>query len=115
CAYLFRQRVVFGQRGAKLGHRRVRVDAGLLDALGPVLDQWLGGFLPLIRLLRRQLEDFMAWLGPDLVDTGILELAPGLADAAGGFGVAVVVDRLLLAVGHLVVLVLVHNESERRH
>src|ERR1019366_9623543 len=49
-----------------------------------------------------------------LVDTGVFELAPWFAHAAGGLGITVVVDRLFLPVGHLVVFVLVHHEGKRR-
>ncbi len=56
----------------------------------------------------------MAGLRLDLLDPGVLHLAPELADLAGGLGVAVVVDRLLLLVGHLVVLVLIDHEGEGR-
>src|SRR5882724_12360391 len=34
---LLRERVVFGERGAQFGHRRVRIGAVLLDALAPGL------------------------------------------------------------------------------
>src|SRR5882672_12149590 len=43
---LLRQGVVFGERGTKFGHRRVRVGSSLLDGLGPGLDQGLGRLLP---------------------------------------------------------------------
>src|SRR4051794_13206928 len=50
---LLRQRVVFGERRTKLGHRRVRIAAGFLDIVGPGLDQRLGRLLPRCGLLRR--------------------------------------------------------------
>jgi hypothetical protein len=56
----------------------------------------------------------VAGLRLDLIDPGVLHLAPEFADLAGGLGVAVVVDRLLLLVGHLVVLVLIDHEGEGR-
>ena len=59
-------------------------------------------------------DDFLARLGPDLVDARVLELAPRRADPARSFGVAIVVDRLLLAIRHLVVFVLVHDQHEGR-
>src|SRR6188472_1780579 len=34
-ALLLRQRVVLGQLGAKLGHRRIRIAAGFLDVVRP--------------------------------------------------------------------------------
>src|SRR5947199_3284546 len=110
---LLRQRVILGQRSPEFCHRGVRIDAGLLNPIAPALDQRFGRLLPQRGLLRCQLVDLMAFLGLDLVDAGILELAPGFADAAGGLGVAIVVDRLFLTVRHLVVLVLVHHEGER--
>src|ERR1019366_4692809 len=102
-ATLFRQRVVFGEVGAQLFHGRVGIDAGLLDGIGPGLDQRFRRLLPLRGLRRGELVDFMTGLGLDLADAGVLELAPRLADTAGRFGGAVVVDRLLLAVGHLII------------
>src|ERR1700712_3101813 len=68
---------------------------------------------PLRGLLRCQLVDLVTFPGLHLVDTGVLELAPGLADAAGGFGAAVVVDRLLLPVGHLIDIVSRHERRLR--
>src|SRR4051812_12414719 len=62
CRSLLRQRVIFGERRAKLGHRRVRIGAGFPDIVGPGLDQRLGRLLPLRGLLRRQLVDFVALL-----------------------------------------------------
>src|SRR3954447_7491377 len=43
---LLRQRVVFRECGAKLGHRRVRIGPGLLHVIRPALDQRLGRLLP---------------------------------------------------------------------
>src|SRR5450432_4673728 len=48
---LLRQGVVFGERGLQLRHGGVRIDAGLLDAIGPGLEQRFGCLLPQRRLL----------------------------------------------------------------
>src|SRR3979490_2601220 len=104
---LLRQRVVLGQRSAKLRHRCIRVGPGFLDALSPGLDQRLGYLLPQRRLFPGQLVELAAFLPPRLFAAGVLELAPGFADATGSLGAAIIVDRLLLVVGHLVVFVLV--------
>src|SRR3954470_20576025 len=77
---LLRERVVLGERGLEFGHRRVRVAAVLLDALAPGLDQRFGSLFPKSDLLGRQLVDLMAGLRLDLVDPGVLHLAPELAD-----------------------------------
>src|SRR5204863_1391828 len=103
---LVRQRVVLLQRGAQFGQRGIGIAAVLLDAVAPSLGQRLGSLLPQRDLLGRQLVDLVAGLRLDLVDAGVFHLAPELADLAGGLGVTIVVDRLLLLVGHLVVLVL---------
>src|SRR6266436_4207434 len=90
--FLLCQGVVFGKRGAQLDHGGVRIDAVFLDGFGPGLDQRVGCFLPEHQLLRCQLVDFVIGQRPDLVDTGVFELAPWFADAAGSLGIAVVVD-----------------------
>src|SRR6478672_11701967 len=69
---LLRQRVVFGEVGAQLLHRRVGVDAGLLHAIGPALGQRLRRLLPFRELSVGELVDFVARLRLDLVDAGIL-------------------------------------------
>src|SRR5262245_21983059 len=79
----FRQRVVLLQRGTQFAKHRVRIAAVLLDALAPGLGQRFGGFLPQADLLGRQLVDLVAGFGLDLVDAGILHLAPMLAEPAG--------------------------------
>src|ERR1700712_669451 len=79
---LLRQGVVLGQGSTKFSHRAVRIGAGLPDSAGPGLDQRLGCFFPLRGLLRCKLVDLVTFLGLHLVDAGVLELAPGLADAA---------------------------------
>src|SRR5437868_493130 len=84
------ERVVLGERGLEFGERRIRVAAVLLDALAPGLDQRLGRFLPKSDLLGRQRVDLVAGLRLDLIDPGVLHLAPEFADLAGGLGVAVV-------------------------
>src|SRR5437899_10465268 len=105
-SFLLRQRVVLGERSLQFSQRRVRVATVLLDALAPGLDQRLGGLLPKSDLLGRELVHLVAGLRLDLIDPGVLHLAPEFADLAGGLGVAVIVDRLLLLVVPLVVLCL---------
>src|SRR6516165_12010203 len=93
---LLRQGVVFGESGAQLGHRRVGVGPGPPDAIGPGLDQGLGCLLPQRGLLCRQWIDLMTALRLDLVEAGVFEPAPGLADAPRSLRAAIVVDCFFL-------------------
>src|SRR5581483_2127925 len=90
-AGLWCQGVVLGERGLQFRKRRVRVHAGLADAVAPGLDQRLGRLPPRGGLFLRQRVNFLAGLGFDLVEARVLELAPGLANAPRSLGVAVVV------------------------
>src|SRR5262245_57793502 len=77
---LLRQRVVLLERRLQVGQGGIRIGAGLFGAVTPSLDQGLGGLLPGGRLLRSELVDLVILFRLDLVDTGVLELAPVLAD-----------------------------------
>src|SRR3954453_18444260 len=79
-SFLLRERVVLGKRRLEFSQRRVRVATVLLDAIAPGLDQRLGRLLPKSDLLRRELVDLVAGLRLDLVDPGVLHLAPELAN-----------------------------------
>src|SRR5664279_117410 len=84
---LLGQGAVLGELGVQFLHGGIGIDAGLLDAVGPGLDQRLGRLLPHRGLRRGELIDFVTGFGLYLVDAGVLEFAPPLADAAGRFGV----------------------------
>src|SRR5690242_11809215 len=88
-ASLLRQRVVFLQRGLQLLESGITIHTGLLDAVAPGLHQRLGRLLPLGGLLGGELVDLVTGLGLDLVDAGVLELTPVLANLSRHFGRAV--------------------------
>src|SRR5437879_13700577 len=79
---LLRQGVVFGEIGTKFGQSCVRVDTGFLDTLSVGFDQRLGVLLPQRRLLRIQVVDLVTVLRLHLVDPGVFDFAPCLADAS---------------------------------
>src|SRR5258705_11128049 len=56
---LLRQGVVLAESRAKFRYRGVRIGPGFLDALGPGLDQRLGGFLANRRLFGAPFLDFV--------------------------------------------------------
>src|SRR5579885_2805244 len=92
---LLRQRAVFAEIGAQLLHRRLGIDARLLDAVGPGLGQRLRRFFPIGELGGRQLVDVVALLRLDLGDAAVFEVGPGAGDLERPVGGAVVVDHLL--------------------
>src|SRR3569833_4720327 len=104
--------LVLDEVGLELLHRRVRIDAGLLDVVGPGLLERRGGLLPFAKLRWSELVDLVAGLSLDLGDAGVFEVGPGTRDLQRPLDGAVVVDRLLLLRRHRVVGVLVENEGE---
>src|SRR5262245_13537168 len=97
-------RVVLCERRLELLHDRIRIAAGLADVVRPGLLQRLCGLAPFGKLVGGDRVDLVRAVGLELGDAGMLEVGPWPADLAGPLGRAVIVDHLLLARRHLVVL-----------
>src|SRR6185312_4387059 len=73
-------RLVLGEIGLELLHRRIGIDADLLDVVGPRLLERRRGLFPFGELRRGELIDLVAGLRLDLGDAGVLEVRPRTRD-----------------------------------